>query len=181
MVRPVAVLSLAAALAVSALLAAPPEPRAPQHLPRPFTAEQIRDEWVEGLTLVMRSVGPEGEARQRWTVVQADETGAVIEFAPIDSQGQAAGDARTERSTWTQLRDHATFSASSATREAVTRKTPLGTFEGWLYVVPDPEQGTVTEFFFANDLPGAPLEMRVSREGRTLMELTQVSRSKTKR
>lgn len=180
MVRPLAVFTIAAALAVSAALAAPPEPQEPQHLPRPFTAEQIRDEWVEGLTLVMRSVGPQGEARQRWTVLESNDAGVLIEFAPIDAKGEAAGAARTERSTWTQLRDHATFSASSATRDTVTRKTPLGTFEGWLYVVPDPEQGTVTEFFFANDLPGAPLEMRVSREGRTLMELTQVSRSKTK-
>ena len=179
MVRPLAVLSLAAAIAVSAALAAPAKPESPQHLPRPFTAEQIRDEWVLGLTLVMRSVGPEGEARQRWTVVDADETGVAIEFLPIDASGSAAGPARTERSTWTQLRDHATFAASNATREAVTRETPLGTFEGWLYVVPDPEQGTATEFFFANDLPGAPLVMRVSRDGRTLMELTQVSRSKS--
>ena len=183
MTRAVAVLSFAAAIAVSAALAAPApaRPEEAQHLPRPFTAEQIRDEWVEGLTVVMRSVSPEGESRQRWTVVDADETGAVIEFAPIDAKGEVADAPRTERSTWNQLRDHATFAASSATREAVTRETPLGKYEGWLYRVPDPEQGTVTEFFFASELPGAPLVMRVSREGRTLMELTQVSRSKTKR
>jgi hypothetical protein len=175
------VFSIAAAIAVSGALAAPAKPEEAPHLPRPFTAEQIRDEWVEGLTVVMRSVGPEGESRQRWTVVDADETGAVIEFTPIDAKGEAAGAPRTERSTWNQLRDHATFAASSATREVVTRETPLGKYEGWLYRVPDPEQGTLTEFFFASELPGAPLVMRVSREGRTLMELTQVSRSKTKR
>jgi len=181
MIRPVAVFCIATAVAVSGAPAAPAAKAGPAHLPRPFTAEQIRAEWVEGLTLVLRRVGPEGETRERWTVVSADDTGALIEFAPVDVKGEIAGAARSERSTWAQLRDHATFAASNATREEAMRETPLGTFEGWLYVVPDAEQGTVTEFFFANDLPGAPLVMRVSREGRTLMEMTQVSRSKTKR
>lgn len=179
--RPIAVFCIVSAMAVSGALCAPAEKEGPAYLPHPFTAEQIRDEWVEGLTLVLRRTGPQGESRERWTVVAADETGAMIEFTPIDEQGSPAGAARSETSTWTQLRDHATFAASGAKREAVTRKTPLGTFEGWLYVVPDAEQGTVTEFFFANALPGAPLEMRVTREGRTLMEMTQVSRSKPKR
>lgn len=150
---------------------------AADHLPRPFTAEQIRDAWVEGLTLELRRVMQEGESRERWTVVSADAEGALIEFTPVDAQGQATGESRRQRSTWNELRDHATFPAATANRTEATRETALGQYDGWLYTVTDAAQGTVTELFFARALPGAPLEMKVTRAGRTVMEMTQVSRS----
>lgn len=153
------------------------EAPAEDQLPRPFTAEQIRDAWVEGLTLELRRVMQEGETRERWTVVSADAEGAVIEFAPVDAKGQVTGDSARHRSTWNELRDHATFPAATANRTEATRETALGEFDGWLYTVTDAAQGTVTELFFARALPGAPLEMKVTQAGRTVMEMTQVSRS----
>ena len=157
---------------------AAPEESRPATLPRPFTAEQIRDEWVQGLTLVFRRVAPEGEARERWTVVTSDPEGVVIEFTPVDAGGQAIGASRRQRSTWNELRDHASFPAGTATRAEATRETPLGKLEGWLYTVPDSARGTVSELFFARELPGAPVTMKVTRAGQTVLEMTQVSRSK---
>ena len=147
-------------------------------LPQPFTAEQIRDEWVPEFQLKMLRRSGESEELERWTVVEADDLGAKIEFASIDEEGQIVGEARTERTLWTDLRDHASFPASQSNREQVTRDTDLGTLEGWLYTVDDPDAGTVTEFFFASDLPGAPVEMRIRADEVVVMELRQIARSR---
>jgi len=147
-------------------------------LPHPFTAEQIRDEWVEGLTLVMRRETPAGVTRERWTVVAADERAATIEYTPLDERGQPAGAAETRVSSWDELRDHASFAAETTRRSEVRRETALGTFDGWLYVVSGPIEGTLSEYFFARDLPGAPLEVKVTKAGQTTMEMKQILRSK---
>ncbi len=147
-------------------------------LPVPFTAEEIRDEWIEGLTLVLRTRTPGGETWERWTVVAADADGADIEFSPVDAEGNAAGEARVERSSWTELRDHASYPVDVASREQVSRDTALGQLAGWLYRVRDEATGSETELFFASQLPGAPVEMRMSKDGTVAMELTQVERHK---
>jgi hypothetical protein len=161
--------------------AAPPPPTeaaAPAILPRPFTAEQIREEWIPGLTLTLRRVGPAGAVLERWRVVAADEAGAEIEFAALDQAGAVTGLPKTKRSTWVELRDHATFDADRSSRTAATRDTPLGRLDGWLYRSTDEVEGTRSEVFFAHALPGAPIEMRVTRGDELLLELTQVARER---
>lgn len=153
-------------------------PGDPSLLPWPFTAEQIRDEWVAGLTLVMRTDSPEGGALERWRVVAADAEGAEIEFQQIDATGKAIGEPRAARSTWVELRDHASFPADRAIREEVTRDTALGELEGWLYLMPDEATGTVKELFFAHSYPGAPLQMRVLKDGKPIMALAQIERQR---
>ncbi len=145
-------------------------------LERPFTAEQIRDEWVPGLRVLMRRSSPNTEVTERWTVVAADEEGVDIEFATLDENGEVAGEPRVQRSTWLDLRDHASFPAAFATREWVARSTQLGAFEGWLYRVEDPDTGTETEFFFVPELPGAPVHMKTVRGNTTIFELEQMAR-----
>jgi len=145
-------------------------------LPRPFTAEQIRDEWVPGLTIRFRRTTPGEVTLERWTVLAADEDGVAIEFAGIDGAGNPVGRPEVRRAGWVELRDHASFPADRATREEATRETPLGLLDGWLYTVRDDEAGTLTEFFFARKFPGAPVLMRTTRGGDPVLELTQLER-----
>lgn len=152
------------------------DPEDPTILRRPFTAEQIRDEWIPGFTVKIRRSSPEGETVERWTVVAADADGVDIEYVPLDADGNAAGESHARRSGWIELRDHASFQADRSTREATTRTTPLGELRGWLYTVRDEQVGTVTEFFFAESLPGAPVEMRVLKDGEPIMDLLQLER-----
>lgn len=167
----------AAAPAVAEAPDAPPlDAEDPTILKRPFTADEIRGEWTVGLQLVMLQTTPDGEQKQRWTVVRADDEGCEIEFAMLDDHGKVAGEPTVERTGWVELRDHATFKADVSTREDVTRETPLGTLDGWLYTVRDDEAGTVTEYFFAKSLPGAPVHMRIQKDGATILEMTQVDR-----
>jgi len=148
----------------------------PALLERPFTAEQIRDEWVEGFQLRVRRWTPTAEIFEVWTVVSADAVGVEIESKAVDATGAPLGEARVETSTWVQLRDHASFPLDRATRESVGRETPLGELQGWLYTVSDPSGGSVTEFFFAETLPGAPVFVHVLSEGGIVEIFEQVER-----
>lgn len=148
----------------------------PTILVRPFTAEQIRDEWVPGLRLLMRRTDPENVRIERWTVVAADDDGADIEYATIADDGTVVGEPAMARSTWVELRDHASFPADHTTREWVARTTQLGDFEGWLYLVAEDGAATVQEFFFVPELPGAPVQMRIFEGDTTVFELEQTAR-----
>ncbi len=150
----------------------------PELLPVPFTAEQIRDEWVEGLTLVMETRTPEGTTRERWTVIGADADGVDIEFTPLDAEGESSGEPKTERSAWTELRDHAKYPTTVASREQSTRDTALGQLDGWLYKVRGQATGSETEVFFATRFPGAPVEMIIAKDDDVALAMTQVERQR---
>lgn len=152
------------------------DPDDPTLLMRPFTADQIRDEWVPGLRLLMRRTTPEGSRIERWTVVTADEVGADIEYAVIADDGSIVDQPSLEFSTWIELRDHASFPAADATREWVFRSTQLGEFEGWLYRVAEDSAATFQEFFFVPELPGAPVLMRIVEGDTAVFELEQTAR-----
>jgi hypothetical protein len=148
----------------------------PSILKRPFTAEEIREEWIEGLRLLMRRSSPEGEVVERWTVVASDPEGVYIEFVTLDGDGQVSADPEVRRSSWIELRDHAAFPAATSSREWTSRSTALGSFEGWLYRVPDEKTGTVSEFFFVPEFPGAPVQMRILNGEEIMFELEQTAR-----
>ena len=149
-----------------------------QTLETPFTAEQIRDEWTPGLTIVFRFVFPDRQEFQRWTVVEADDDRAVIQYLPLDDQGQPIGPAEHAPSRWAELRDHARFPAADARRERGSRETPLGAFEGWLYEVRDPETQTLSRYFFADELPGAPVWMETLSGETVKLTLSQIARQR---
>ncbi|HSN54582.1 MAG TPA: hypothetical protein VLT32_07900 [Candidatus Sulfomarinibacteraceae bacterium] len=159
-------------------LAAEIGPGEPASLETPFTAEEIRDEWVEGLEITVRRWTPSAEAFESWAVVAADNAGVDIAAVRVDADGAPVGEPAARHSTWAELRDHAAFPADLAVRERMFRETPLGRFEGWLYTVDDPSSGTVNEFFFAESLPGAPLQVRVLRDGEVVEIFEQVERSR---
>lgn len=154
------------------------DPADPTRLQTPYTADEIRDGWVEGLEVVMRRWTPDGAVRERWTVVEADEAGCVTRIERLGPDGRPVGEPVSGRSTWDELRRHASFPAERAQRRWVDRETALGTFEGWSYTVEDPDAGTVTEFFFADGYPGAPVWMQVRAGDAVVMELEQVERSR---
>ena len=155
-----------------------PTAPAPEILERPFTAEQIRDEWVEGLEIKIRRWTPEAEIFEMWTVVAADAEGVDIESVVYGTDGVPREEPSVQRSGWVELRDHATFPAGAATRESTVRQTPLGELAGWLYTVPGPTAGSVNEFFFAESLPGAPVFVHVLQNGERVEIFEQVERKK---
>jgi hypothetical protein len=152
------------------------DPDDPSILMRPFSAEEIRDEWVPGFRLLMRRSFPEQTLIERWTVVSADNEGVDIEYATILDDGSVEGEPTIARSGWVELRDHASFPAAHSTREWVSRSTALGDFEGWLYRVAEPGTALVNEFFFVPELSGAPVQMHTFEGDTTVFELEQTAR-----
>ncbi len=158
----------------------PAEPEAKQgFLETPFTAEQIRDVWQPGFRLVLYSAAP-GKEPQRlgWSVVSADADGVEIERAILDDNGKPTEPPIARRSSWVELRDHARFAAADATRLEQRRMTPMGEYDGWVYTVRDTRADSITEYFFAHELPGPPVIMIVRRGGGgdVVRELLQVMR-----
>jgi hypothetical protein len=147
-------------------------------LPWPFTAEQIRDEMVVGFEAMVSTRTQGREELLRWRVVAADDEGVGIEFTPVDAAGEPVGDSVVQHSGWIELRNHASFPAERSSRKRTVRQTQLGELDGWLYTIVDEEVGSVSEFFFALDYPGAPVHMRVVRNGETVMEMEQLTRSR---
>jgi hypothetical protein len=145
-------------------------------LERPFTAEQIREEWIQGFQLRVRRWTPVEEVIENWTVVYADGDGADIQAFNLNEAGEHVGEPRVESTSWIELRDHASFPADRATREEATRETALGELQGWLYTVEDTEAGTISEFFFAETCPGAPVVFRVFKDGQVVSEFEQLER-----
>ena len=152
------------------------DPVDPSIIVRPFTADEIRNEWVPGLRLLIRRSDQNGSRDERWTVKTADAEGAEIEYATLANNGSIVGEPIVERSTWVDLQNHASFPASRSTREWVERSTQLGEFEGWLYRVSDDDSSAVQEFFFVPALPGAPVHMRVLDGETTVFEIEQKAR-----
>lgn len=103
--------------------------------------------------------------------------GADIEYAAIRADGAVLGEPVIARSTWVELRGHASFPAAIATREWTVRETALGTFEGWLYRVEEDGTREVNELFFASALPGAPVHITTFDDGDEVFELEQLERS----
>jgi hypothetical protein len=151
------------------------EPGDPSLVRRPFTAEEIRDEWVAGFRLLIRRTTPEGASVERWTVLSADDEGAEIEYAILDEDNNVSESA-VRGTTWAELRDHASFPAATATREWVTRSTGLGTYDGWLYRVTGGDGAAIEEYFFVPSLPGAPVQMKIVNGDHTVFELEQMAR-----
>ena len=151
------------------------EPGDPSLLRRPFTADEIRDEWIEGFRLLIRRTTPEGTSVERWTVLSADDEGAEIEYVTLD-QDNNVSESAVRTATWVELRDHASFPAATATREWITRSTGLGTYDGWLYRVSGDDGASVEEFFFVPSLAGAPIQMKIVNGDQTIFELEQLAR-----
>jgi hypothetical protein len=152
------------------------DPSNPSILARPFTADQIRDEMVEGLRVLLRRTTPDGEIVERWTVLEADGESVAIEYAELDGGSAVTGEPGVNRATWIELRDHATFPADSATRERRVMETALGTHEGWYYRVESDGDDSLDEFFFADDYPGAPLLVVSTRGGTEVARMEQFAR-----
>ena len=136
----------------------------PDHLPTPFSAEQIRYGCADGRTISIREEAP-GQAPtfRRIRFLAADADGGEQELQATDAEGNPIGEPRRGRSTWLELQQHASQPADATTVEEVALDLPFGAFACWLYVVREP--GTEVRFWFAKELPGMPVQVEEWTDG----------------
>jgi hypothetical protein len=133
------------------------EPEAAATLPTPYTGEQIRDATAPGRRYRFRTVAGDHTSIVTMEFVEVTPEAAVVESSVFDGDGNRVAPAQTARSTWEELRLHATFPAAVTTTEDATVTVPAGTFETTLYTVRAGDQ--VERFWFARELPGPPVKM----------------------
>lgn len=132
--------------------------------PTPYTAEQIRDATKPGRTYkfdVETAGSPKGQRVMTFTKVDA-------EGAELVTDGAAP-----KRVTWEELRRHAEFPAPVVSRRSEKVTVPAGTFDCIVYVVQG-SPGEVQTFYFAKELPGAPVLFFTEKDSKRVMTSTLV-------
>ena len=156
---------------------APLDPPTPEHretrdapgeiAPRPYTAEQIRAGNPSG-RIVVYHLEREGMAPvlQETHFVESDEDGTLMHDIVRSPAGEIVSKEQ-QRASWDELVRHATFPLAQTTVTTVVAETPAGSFPAKLYVV-QREDG-VSRFWFADDMPGAPVRYEMELDGEVVM------------
>lgn len=152
-----------------------PEGPSVKKAPLPYTAAQIRDAHPSG-TVVKYGISRKGAADvvQIMTFDASDADGTTVTTSTHRPDGTRIGNAASHRSTWAQLRDHASFAAKDTVIGASRCEVPAGTFDCAKYDVTLPD-GTVQRFHFAKKKPGPPVLLVMQKDGEETfrMELTE--------
>lgn len=166
-------LSIASLLAI--VLTATAAVRSEEFLPTPFTAEQIGEAWREGYEMTLRVWTPQNEVWSKTRVETWSRDSIETSEQEIDDAGSPRGEKSLSSSSWESLRDHARFLSSTTTRDRAEMDTPLGRLAGWLYTA-EGTDGSISEFFFADDYPGPPVLFSRTQNEQMLFsaEMTEV-------
>ena len=143
--------------------------------PTPYTAGQIRGASKAGRTYEFLIERPgELPIRKRVVFVIVTAERATIASQLIDPHGKKIGEPELTESTWDELRRHASFAVEATTITDDRTETPVGSFDCKRYVVVEqsPEGEQRQTFWFANDLPGAPVEAHLEQGGEVVSRMT---------
>jgi hypothetical protein len=146
----------------------------PDHLPTPFSAEQIRDACPVGRLIRIRETTPGREPTFREVrYLAVDSEGASQAFTPTDADGRPIGPPVERRSTWLDLQGHASQPADRTTLTETTVELAWGEEPAWLYVRDEDGDGE-TRFWFAQRHAGMPVVVE-SWAGGELRERREVT------
>ncbi len=144
------------ALFGAVLSATPDVEEEPELADSPFTAEQIRDATKNGRSYRYRFETPRGKEIQVVTFTGVEDAHVEVKTRTETEDGKEL-DTNTKRVTWEEIRKLAAFPKSQLTTSQESINVPAGKFDAMVYVVSDPRSGERTKFFFAKELPGAPV------------------------
>jgi hypothetical protein len=150
----------------------PVAPDAADLAPMPYTAEQIREANPAGRVVTFRRELGDATSIVAHTFVAVDEQGAEIEVLERDAKGQPAGAPQRARSTWEELRRHASFPRARTAITDGVADTPAGKFPSKIYTVTDGDE--VNTFYFALDRAGPPVLFHRDVGGKRVMTNTLI-------
>ncbi len=146
----------------------------PDHLPTPYSADEIREGTAEGRTLVVLTepAGAPGSTRTvRYTECGSD--GAVQNRTPVDERGRAVGEPHVSPVSWLELQQHASFPADRTVAERVRLEHPLGDLDCVRYTVGQGD--AVDTFWFDVARPGMPVLVDSRKGGQSVLRMTVVA------
>jgi hypothetical protein len=145
----------------------------PDHLPTPFTADEIRLGCGPGRTVRALVIEPGIEPYVRVTqFVDADDEGADQAFWTEATNGAQLSEPRPRRSTWLEFQGHASMPADSTVVSEEQIDIPAGRFDCLKYVRTDGD--SVSTFWFARSAPGMPLMVEERLNGELVYSSTAI-------
>ncbi|MBT8485321.1 MAG: hypothetical protein HKO59_04345 [Phycisphaerales bacterium] len=179
---PLTIFALAAGCASSSSPVASDDLPASGVLPPPYTAAELRAANPAGTRLAFR-LEPVGAAAVEQVIefVSVDRDHAMMQSHARDAAGVMTGSVERSQATWSELRDHAAFSAERARRVRAVRPTPFGALPGWEYTVEEePIEGlaVVSTYHFADGRPGPPVAMEVRHGDAVTLRMTMIADSR---
>jgi hypothetical protein len=130
----------------------------PDHLPTPFSADEIRVGCPPGRTVRSLVVQADRAPFVRVTrFVAGDAEGADYVTWTETPDGISLTEPERGRSTWLEFQGHASMPAATTTISDVTIEIPAGRFECLEYVRRNDD--SISTFWFARSAPGMPLKV----------------------
>ena len=144
------------------------------YAPTPYNAEQIRDATRPGRTYDFLIEAAEKPAVHHViTFLSVGDKKADVRSATTDDHGTDLIPAKTSSPAWEELRNHAQFPRSAVTIDAEQITVPAGTYDCLKYTVKG-DDGEVSVYDFAKDMPGAPVLFYTEKNGVRMMTGTLV-------
>jgi hypothetical protein len=144
----------------------PADPRVldPDHLPTPFSADEIRVGCPPGRTIRVR-VFELGQPPYVGVTkfVSGDAAGAEQESWRETPNGERLTEPRLVRSTWLELQGHASMPRATTTIDEETVDLPAGRYDCLRYTRREGDEET--SFWFARSAPGMPLKLEERVKG----------------
>jgi hypothetical protein len=171
---PVAPSASASAAAMPAPAASGVAPVSSDPAPTPFTADQIRGASRPGRTWTwFVEVPGKPNVRRRVTITKVEPERAELETVALDDTGKEIEKTPPRTATWEELRKHAEFPRDKVTTREEVIKAPAGVYACIVYVVKAADDETTT-YYFAKELPGAPVYFFTDKGGQRTMTSTLV-------
>ncbi|HLO36708.1 MAG TPA: hypothetical protein VK194_11520 [Candidatus Deferrimicrobium sp.] len=143
----------------------------PDHLPTPFTADEIRAGCPPGRTVRSLVVEAGREAYVQVTrFVSGDTDGAEQESWTETPDGVPLTEPRRRRTAWLDLQGHASMPAATTVIVEEAIDIPAGRFACLRYT--RTEGHTVDTFWFATSAPGMPLKFEEREAGELVYSST---------
>lgn len=159
-----------------------------EHAPTPYSAAEIREGCPAGRVNVYDYEMNGRLVRTRSRFLEEADGKARYSTVVVDAENQPLGEERVETAGWEELQGHASFPAAGTVITEEVLELPAGKFICWRYEVTGQTEGAepkrqVMRLWFAQDLPGPPVQMvqEVDGEVKLRMMLVAVERRKATR
>jgi hypothetical protein len=145
----------------------------PDHLPTPFSANEIRAGCPPGRTIRSLVIRAGSEPSVRVTrFVSGDADGAEHDSWTETPDGVRLTEPARNRSTWLEFQEHASMPAAQTEIAEEDIDIPAGRFACLRYTLRD--SGSVSTFWFARSAPGQPLKFEERADGVLVFSSTAI-------
>ena len=152
----------------------------PDHLPTPYTAEQIRDFSKNRKIKFLMETPGKPKTYQVFEFREGDAEKSDMDGYMLNADGKLVGKKQTARANWTELQAHASYPEKNTSLSRDSKTTKGGTFDCWLYTTAAEKEGKkmITRAWFARSMPGPPVLLIQELDGKTVFKMTMVETGK---